>query len=253
MQVAACFMRSSDVGCMLFVWGGSSLWGACCLLNFCIHTIIHSYCMQHPHSSLLHNLHTCVCVLSCSGDTMNTASRMESTSRPGRIQISEKTYQLLRDPDASRWEATGGVEVNGKGRMYTFLLAQHLCVLQKEGGTDGSQLSNPLGQSPPCSSNVATSRLNSLGMPPCALKGVKSRPQSRESRLWSNPPAMLCPAHVCSNMPSNRWDGSWIPKFQWILVVMQCWIQGLVQSSWVKARQETSPLQLLCMPVPPQV
>ncbi|GFH23361.1 guanylate cyclase domain-containing protein, partial [Haematococcus lacustris] len=56
------------------------------------------------------------------GDTMNTASRMESTSLPGRIQVSQTTYELLRDPRPSRWHPTGGVEVKGKGLMHTFLM-----------------------------------------------------------------------------------------------------------------------------------
>ncbi|KAL6760541.1 hypothetical protein V8C86DRAFT_2550631 [Haematococcus lacustris] len=47
------------------------------------------------------------------GDTMNTASRMESTSVPGRIQVSQATYELLRDPRPSRWQPTGGVQVKG--------------------------------------------------------------------------------------------------------------------------------------------
>ncbi|GFH16300.1 guanylyl and adenylyl cyclase family member, partial [Haematococcus lacustris] len=55
---------------------------------------------------------------------MNTASRMESTSLPGRIQVSQTTYELLRDPRPSRWLPTGGVEVKGKGLMHTFLMAE---------------------------------------------------------------------------------------------------------------------------------
>ena len=39
------------------------------------------------------------------GDTMNTASRMESTSQPGFIQVSETTYLLLED--AEPWQPTG--------------------------------------------------------------------------------------------------------------------------------------------------
>ncbi|GFH25129.1 guanylate cyclase domain-containing protein, partial [Haematococcus lacustris] len=45
------------------------------------------------------------------GDTMNTASRMESTSLPGRIQVSQPTYELLGDPQPERWQSTGGIEV----------------------------------------------------------------------------------------------------------------------------------------------
>ena len=46
------------------------------------------------------------------GDTMNVASRMESTSRPGRIHISANTRDLLANEE---WEATGGIAVKGKG------------------------------------------------------------------------------------------------------------------------------------------
>ncbi|KXZ50157.1 hypothetical protein GPECTOR_17g793 [Gonium pectorale] len=53
------------------------------------------------------------------GDTINTASRMESTGLPGRIHVSEATRNLLTDEP---WEARGeGIEVKGKGRMQTYL------------------------------------------------------------------------------------------------------------------------------------
>ena len=85
------------------------------------------------------------------GDTMNTSSRMESSCTPGgycltsystqvcgilsfhflltlpcfppfagRIQVSSHTFELLMASSASspeEWEATGGVEVKGKGIM----------------------------------------------------------------------------------------------------------------------------------------
>ena len=37
------------------------------------------------------------------GDTMNTASRMESNGVPGRIQISEATASLLRNAGKESW------------------------------------------------------------------------------------------------------------------------------------------------------
>ena len=53
------------------------------------------------------------------GDTVNTASRMESNGVAGRVHASKATRDLLPDED---WEATGGVEAKGKGVMETFLL-----------------------------------------------------------------------------------------------------------------------------------
>ncbi|KAG2454856.1 hypothetical protein HYH02_000687 [Chlamydomonas schloesseri] len=51
------------------------------------------------------------------GDTVNTASRMESTCPPGAIHVSEATRNVLQDEE---WEATGGVMVKGKGAMQTY-------------------------------------------------------------------------------------------------------------------------------------
>jgi guanylate cyclase len=54
------------------------------------------------------------------GDAVNIASRMESHGTPGRIQISEATYDLLKDDFVC--EARGPVEVKGKGEMNTWYL-----------------------------------------------------------------------------------------------------------------------------------
>jgi class 3 adenylate cyclase len=58
------------------------------------------------------------------GDTMNTASRMESTCAPGMIQLSESAHTLLlRSPVgvADPFRVTDGVKVKGKGLMRTFV------------------------------------------------------------------------------------------------------------------------------------
>jgi class 3 adenylate cyclase len=54
------------------------------------------------------------------GDAMNTASRMESHGLPGRIQVSESTYERLRDQYT--FEDRGLIEVKGKGPMHAYLL-----------------------------------------------------------------------------------------------------------------------------------
>ncbi|GLI67962.1 hypothetical protein VaNZ11_012297 [Volvox africanus] len=53
------------------------------------------------------------------GDTINTASRMESTGMPGAIHVSQATRDLTPNEP---WEPTGGVEAKGKGRLTTYLL-----------------------------------------------------------------------------------------------------------------------------------
>ena len=54
------------------------------------------------------------------GDTVNTASRMESHSLPGRIQISAATRQALGD--RFDFEPRGTITVKGKGTMETYFL-----------------------------------------------------------------------------------------------------------------------------------
>jgi class 3 adenylate cyclase len=54
------------------------------------------------------------------GDTVNTASRLESHGVPGRIQVSRSTYERLRDRFA--FERRGEVELKGKGRVETWLV-----------------------------------------------------------------------------------------------------------------------------------
>jgi adenylate cyclase len=54
------------------------------------------------------------------GDTVNTASRMESSGLPGAIQITGATYELIRDVFVC--ESRGPVQVKGKATMETYLL-----------------------------------------------------------------------------------------------------------------------------------
>lgn len=54
------------------------------------------------------------------GDTVNTASRMESHGLPGAIQVTERAFERLRDRYDLRQRGT--IEVKGKGPMTTYLL-----------------------------------------------------------------------------------------------------------------------------------
>ncbi|XP_041470939.1 guanylate cyclase soluble subunit beta-2-like [Lytechinus variegatus] len=52
------------------------------------------------------------------GDTVNTASRMESHGVPGKVHISPSTYRAIKGKGFET-EARGGTEIKGKGRMMT--------------------------------------------------------------------------------------------------------------------------------------
>ena len=56
------------------------------------------------------------------GDTVNLASRMESSGLPGRIQVTPSTWELLRD--SLPFDERGAVDVKGLGVMTTYLLAE---------------------------------------------------------------------------------------------------------------------------------
>jgi len=54
------------------------------------------------------------------GDTVNTASRMESSSLPGQIQVTEATYTCLKS--SFHLEERGAMDIKGKGTMTTYWL-----------------------------------------------------------------------------------------------------------------------------------
>ena len=54
------------------------------------------------------------------GDTVNTASRMESTGEANMIQVSQQVYERLRD--GYELEGRGSVTVRGKNEMPTYML-----------------------------------------------------------------------------------------------------------------------------------
>ena len=58
------------------------------------------------------------------GDTVNTASRMESTCTPGRVQVSEACRAALERSAPGRYMLSprGSIEVKGKGSMFTYWL-----------------------------------------------------------------------------------------------------------------------------------
>lgn len=56
------------------------------------------------------------------GDTVNVASRMESSGLPERIHLSSDTYVRLINRDQYIFEERGEIAVKGKGHMLTYFL-----------------------------------------------------------------------------------------------------------------------------------
>ena len=62
------------------------------------------------------------------GDTVNVASRMESSGEPGRIQVSSEMAKRLRNTEAKGRTGEmalllrGEIEIKGKGLMETYWL-----------------------------------------------------------------------------------------------------------------------------------
>jgi len=76
-------------------------------------------------------------------DTVNTASRMESSGAPGRIQVTEETYSRLSL--THRFECRGQIDIKGKGPMTTYFL------IGRQSETESTRLTRPgavLGKEP---------------------------------------------------------------------------------------------------------
>jgi adenylate cyclase len=56
------------------------------------------------------------------GDTVNIASRMESMSKPGRVNLSETTYQQIKDEFTCEYR--GEIEVKNHGSLKMYFLTQ---------------------------------------------------------------------------------------------------------------------------------
>jgi adenylate cyclase len=57
------------------------------------------------------------------GDTVNTASRMESAGEVGKVNVSQATYELLKEDPQLSFESRGKIEAKGKGEIEMFFVA----------------------------------------------------------------------------------------------------------------------------------
>lgn len=58
------------------------------------------------------------------GDTVNTASRMESSGEPGMVNISEYTYNLIKDEPEFHFTSRGKIITKGKGEMEMYFVGR---------------------------------------------------------------------------------------------------------------------------------
>lgn len=82
------------------------------------------------------------------GDTVNTASRMESNGIPNRIQVTQSTYEILRHD--YEFESRGEIMIKGKGKMKTYFLkpeAEHAIRKSMKELTDMQNIDQACGMS----------------------------------------------------------------------------------------------------------
>jgi class 3 adenylate cyclase len=60
------------------------------------------------------------------GDTVNTASRMESSGEVGRVNISKTTFELIKDDPQFTFESRGKIEAKGKGEIEMYFVSRSL-------------------------------------------------------------------------------------------------------------------------------
>jgi class 3 adenylate cyclase len=59
------------------------------------------------------------------GDTVNTASRMESSGEVGQVNISESTYELVKNEAGLSFTSRGKVQAKGKGEMEMYFVSSN--------------------------------------------------------------------------------------------------------------------------------
>ena len=60
------------------------------------------------------------------GDTVNTAARMESSGEIGKVNVSEDTYNLIKDDPQFQFENRGKVNAKGKGEITMYFVSKTL-------------------------------------------------------------------------------------------------------------------------------
>lgn len=128
------------------------------------------------------------------GNTVNVASRMDSTGLPNHTQVTEEVYQILKDLPY-QFVCRGKVKVKGKGEMTTFFLTEKL-------------MPGTVGQSPtlpPGASNTYGGVATPLAMIQNPSRRVAPPPRMPSLRETPNPPCGNSNGHEESDplLPSS--------------------------------------------------
>jgi len=59
------------------------------------------------------------------GDTVNTASRMESNGEVGKVNVSQSTYELIKNEFGLEFESRGKIEAKGKGEVEMWFVSMN--------------------------------------------------------------------------------------------------------------------------------
>ncbi|XP_061179996.1 adenylate cyclase type 1-like [Saccostrea echinata] len=116
------------------------------------------------------------------GNTVNVASRMESTGKPNAIQVTEDVYNVLHEK--YEFQCRGVIKVKGKGDMVTYLLVgrrQPGSVIHTASSPRLSAASMP--RSPPLSQHPSSP---SLLTPGSRVSGVEASPSINSMNNISN-------------------------------------------------------------------
>ncbi|GFU26457.1 hypothetical protein NPIL_393721 [Nephila pilipes] len=112
------------------------------------------------------------------GNTVNVASRMDSTGLPNHIQVTEEVYNLLKDTYV--FQCRGIVKVKGKGDMTTYFL------IRKKQPNEMQQNEPPISNSEknlsPCHNNQKENSTTSLSSP-TQSSAPKANNESTVSRM----------------------------------------------------------------------
>lgn len=144
------------------------------------------------------------------GDTVNTASRMESNGLPLKIHVSPKTKAVLDTFETFELELRGEVEMKGKGKITTYWLLGEKKPQQQSGGGMTQSVSNNsnASQQPATGNNI----LPPLPTPQHHANNIGGQQQQNQvSNNLSSPPPMSQPNNL-SSPPSNKVNNNNVAK-----------------------------------------